>query len=106
MQALSKYRVTVNVKDIRGSCPLYRVGDRIVVEQFFIQTKDSVNVCIHAFSSFLTLLSAFAHGSSAKELGIGLEDDIGCIRCPDPGPPLTPGGTVTFELVREPSKKL
>jgi uncharacterized repeat protein (TIGR04076 family) len=53
------------------------------------------------FSSLLTLLSAFAHGSSAIELGIGSSEDIGYLQCPDPGPPYTEGGTVIFELRRE-----
>jgi len=48
-----------------------------------------------------TLLSAFLHGTSAKELGIGVEPDLGYVQCPDPGPPCTKGGTVIFELKRE-----
>jgi uncharacterized repeat protein (TIGR04076 family) len=48
----------------------------------------------------LTLISAFIHGSSAKNLGIGSEDDVGYIQCPDLGPPYTKGGTVIFELRR------
>jgi len=42
----------------------------------------------------------FIKGVSAKTLGIGEEDDIGYIQCPDPGKPYTKGGTVIFELRR------
>lgn len=95
-----KYKVVVTVKDIKGYCPIYRVNDCFMVEWFYIKSESSSNVCLHALSSMLTLLSAFIHGSSARDLGIGGEDDIGYIQCPDPGPPYTKGGAVTFELRR------
>jgi len=49
----------------------------------------------------LTLVSPFLKGVSARVLGIGREDDVGFIQCPDPGEPYTCGGTVVFELRRE-----
>jgi hypothetical protein len=49
----------------------------------------------------VALLSAFAHGYSAKELGIGSEENTGYLQCPDPGPPYTHGGTVLFEIKRD-----
>jgi len=52
-------------------------------------------------ASMLTLLSPFLKGVSAKVLGIGKEDDVGYVQCPDPGKPYTCGGTVVFELRRE-----
>jgi len=51
----------------------------------------------------LTLLSPFIKGVSAKELGIGSEDDIGYIKCPNPRKPYAYGGTVIFELRRSAS---
>jgi hypothetical protein len=46
----------------------------------------------------LTLLTPFLKGVSAKSLGIGEEDDVGYVRCPDPGEPYTSGGTVVLSL--------
>jgi uncharacterized repeat protein (TIGR04076 family) len=51
-----------------------------------------------------TFLSAFLHGTSALELGIGSEEDVGYLQCPDPGPPYTKGGTVLFKLKRVATK--
>jgi len=96
------YRVTIEVKEVRGFCPVYKPGDRIILKDFYIDSNHSKNVCIHLLSAASTLLSAFMHGSSAIELGIGNRDDIGYLQCPDPGPPYTKGGTVVFELRREP----
>jgi uncharacterized repeat protein (TIGR04076 family) len=96
----SKRHAILVVKEIRGFCPVYKRGDIILINRFFFESKKSANICIHAFSSMSTLLSAFVHGVSAKDLGIGSEDDVGYLQCPDPGPPYTSGGTVVFELRR------
>ena len=94
------YRVTATVKEIRGKCPLYALGDKIVFEAFYVKSTQSRDICIHAFSAMSTLLSAFLHGASAIDLGIGSKPDVGYIQCPDPGPPHTMGGTVVFKLKR------
>jgi hypothetical protein len=49
--------------------------------------------CFYAYS-----LNAFLKGVSAKSLGIGEEDDVGYVQCPDPGEPYTSGGTVVLSL--------
>jgi uncharacterized repeat protein (TIGR04076 family) len=97
----SAYRVRVCVKEVRGSCAMgYRPGDCFVIERFYI-SEVGKGICIHALSSMLTLLSPFLKGVSAKVLGIGEQDDVGYVQCPDPGKPYTCGGTVVFELRRE-----
>lgn len=96
-----KYSVVLEVKEVRGFCSLYRVGDKIVIKEFYIDSKHSKNVCMHLLSSASTLLSAFIHGASAIVLGIGNKEDAGYLQCPDPGPPYTKGGTVIFELRRK-----
>ncbi len=95
------YRVKIRVKEVRGFCPLYKPGDEIVLNGYYIDTKKSAPVCMHAFLALSSLLSAFSHGASARDLGIGEKDDVGYLQCPDPGPPHTKGGTVLFELIRE-----
>jgi len=95
------HRVVVRVKKVRGSCALgYRPGDAFAVERFYIKDAGR-GVCIHALAAMLTLLAPFLKGVSARDLGIGGEDDAGYVQCPDPGEPYTCGGTVVFELRRE-----
>jgi len=96
------YRVRAVVEEVRGKCPIYKPGDSIVFERFYISSRESSRVCMHALSAMLTLLSAFIKGVSAVDLGIGEQPDVGWVQCPDPGPPRTCGGTVVFKLVREP----
>ena len=100
-ESVKRYRVVAAVREIRGKCPIYNLGDKIVFEGFCIKSSDSRDICIHVFSAMSTLLSAFLHGTSAKDLGIGSEPDTGYIQCPDPGRPYTKGGTVIFELTRQ-----
>ena len=95
-----RYALQLTVKEIQGRCPLYKVGDSIVIREFYIDVTQSKNICIHMFTAMSTILSALLHGTSAKELGIGETEDIGYLQCPDPGPPYTKGGTVLFEIRR------
>jgi len=95
------YRVKVCVKEVRGYCAMnYKPGNCFTVEKYYIRDAGK-GVCLHALASMLTLLSPFLKGVSARILGIGGEDDIGYVQCPDPGKPYTCGGTVVFELRRE-----
>lgn len=99
-----KTKIVITVEKIIGNCPIYKRGDKIVINKFYIRTKDSQNICIHAFAAMTTLLSAFLQGNSASELGIGFEKDVGYLQCPDRGPPYTEGGTVLFKLERVATK--
>jgi len=98
------YRVKICVKEVRGRCAMgYKPGYCFTVERFYVKDVGK-GICLHALASMLTLLSSFLKGIPAKVLGIGKEDDVGYIQCPDPGEPYTCGGTVVFELRRERSQ--
>ncbi len=97
---MGKYRIVIEVVEIRGRCPVYRAGDRMVVRMPELVLEECNRVCVHAFVAMQTFLQALARGFSAKELGIGDSDDEGYVQCPDPGPPYTRGGTVVFRLRR------
>ena len=96
----SSYRVVVEVVEIRGNCPVYRLGDKMVIEMPELVLGETSKVCIHALMAIQTFVQALARGFSAKALGIGDRDDEGYAQCPDPGPPITAGGTVVFRLRR------
>ena len=98
---MRRYRVVATVKEVKGKCPIYHLGDKIVFEDFYAKASKSKDICIHAFVGASTLLSPFLHGISARDIGINMEPDTGYIQCPDPGPPCTKGGTVIFELKRQ-----
>jgi len=97
-----KYRLVISVKEIRGNCPVYKVGDRIVLESPKIIVEKTDNICVHAFGCMLSMIVALSRGISFKILGLTTEEgEKGYIQCLDPGKPYTNGGTVLFEIRRE-----
>lgn len=97
-----KYRLIITVKEIRGSCPVFKLGDKIVLESPRIVTEKTENFCIHAFGCMLSMIVPLSHGVSFSQLGLAKENgERGYIQCLDPGKPYTHGGTVLFEIKRE-----
>ncbi len=97
-----KYRLVISVKEIRGNCPVFKVGDRIVVESPKIIVEKTDSICVHAFGCMLSMIVALSRGISFKNLGLAREEgEKGYIQCLDPGKPYTNGGTVLFEIRRE-----
>jgi len=97
--------LVVTVKEIRGKCPVHKVGDKIVVEAPEIVIPQTDALCAHALGSVLSIIIPLARGVSFKDLGLAHKDgNVGYAQCLDPGEPYTPGGTVIFEIRREPVK--
>lgn len=88
-------RVIFEVVEVRGRCPLYRPGERIIVEDFWLSEKSS-RACIHALPALLHYALALREGADPEKLGLTRDGRGAYIQCPDPGPPYTPGGTVIF----------
>ncbi len=99
---MNVYRLVITVKEINGKCPVFKVGDKIIVESPKIVVKETDAICIHALASMMTMLVPLARGVSFKKLGLAKEEkEVGYVQCLDPGPPYTNGGTVLFEIRRE-----
>ncbi|AEC52181.1 hypothetical protein PNA2_1266 [Pyrococcus sp. NA2] len=90
-------RLVIKVKAIRGSCPVFKIGDKIIIEGPEVKLNETDALCIHAFASILPYIIAFRKGVKPNEIGLGTEKKA-YVQCPDPGPPYTPGGTVVFEI--------
>jgi len=96
------HRLIITVKEIRGKCPVFKVGDRIVIEGPKIVPEKTDALCVHALGSMLSIVISLGREVGFKELGLAeKEGDVGYVQCLDPGPPYTPGGTVIFEIRRE-----
>ncbi|MDH5376236.1 MAG: TIGR04076 family protein [Candidatus Bathyarchaeota archaeon] len=102
MNGEEKYRLVITVKEIRGNCQVFKVGDRIVVESPKVAVEKTNSICIHAFGCVLSMIVPLSRGISFKQLGLATEEgEKGYIQCLDPGKPYTDGGTVLFEIERE-----
>jgi len=96
------YRLIITVKEIRGNCPVFKIGNKIVIDSPKIAVEKTDNLCIHALGCMLSVIVPLSHGMDFKRLGLAKEEgEKGYIQCLDPGKPYTDGGTVLFEIKRQ-----
>ena len=90
----------IEVVEIRGTCPVHKVGDKIVVDDQKIMLSKTDALCTHALSSLLHYVLALEQGADPVRLGLSKKDDRShaYIQCVDPGEPYTEGGTVIFRI--------
>jgi uncharacterized repeat protein (TIGR04076 family) len=90
----------IEVIEIRGHCPVYNVGDKIVVDDPEIVLERTDALCTHALSSLLHYTLVLDRGANPVELGLSKPEDKdhAYIQCVDPGEPYTHGGTVIFKI--------
>jgi uncharacterized repeat protein (TIGR04076 family) len=92
----------IRVHEIRGECPVYRVGDRMVIDGANIVLEKTDAVCVHALSTLLHYVVALDEGADPVKLGLTKPEEEECsyMQCVDPGEPYTHGGTVVFRCRR------
>jgi len=92
----------IKVHEIRGKCPVYRLGDKMVVDGPRIVLEETDAVCVHALSTLLHYVVALDEGVDPVKLGLTKPEEKDCayMQCVDPGEPYTDGGTVVFRCRR------
>jgi uncharacterized repeat protein (TIGR04076 family) len=97
-------RLVVRVEAIKGRCPVYDVGDLIVLDDGFrLDLRETTNGCMHSFASIIPYHIALAKGVKPGEMGLAhktREDGKAYVQCLDPCE-VTGGGTVTFSIERQ-----
>jgi uncharacterized repeat protein (TIGR04076 family) len=93
-------KLIVEVIEISGDCPVYALGDRIVLDEGYkVNMKETDSICMHSLASLLPYYNALAKGVSAVELGLAKEGKEAYVQCMDPKE-YTGGGTVIFKISR------
>jgi uncharacterized repeat protein (TIGR04076 family) len=93
--------LVITVKAIRGHCPVYKVGDRIVLsEGYRLEPAESDAACMHSLASVMPYYNAIFGGVDPRDLGLADAEGLACIQCLDPCEE-TGGGTVTLRLERK-----
>lgn len=92
----------IKVCDIRGKCPVHKIGDKLMIDNPKIVLEETDAVCVHALSSLLHYVIALEEGVDPVKLGLSKPEDKehAYIQCVDPGEPFTHGGTVIFKCRR------
>jgi len=90
----------IRVCEVRGKCPVHKVGDRMVVDGASIVLNKTDALCVHALSTLLHYVVALEEGADPIKLGLSKDKEHAYMQCVDPGTPYTEGGTVIFECRR------
>jgi len=90
----------IEVVEIKGKCPVYKVGDKIVIDGPRIILERTDALCIHALSVILHYAVAIDEGADPVKLGLTTEKDreSAYVQCVDPWRPYTEGGTAIFRI--------
>ncbi|MBW2060984.1 MAG: TIGR04076 family protein [Deltaproteobacteria bacterium] len=94
-------KLVITVVEIKGSCPVYKIGDRITLQNGYILDPAATDtVCMHSLASILPYYVALSRGIKAADLNLsrGNSDDA-YVQCLDPCE-ITGGGTVRFKISR------
>jgi len=92
----------IEVVEVRGKCPVHKVGDRIVIDGAKVVLEKTDALCIHALSVILHYAVALDEGVDPVKLGLTKpgDNDSAYVQCVDPWRPYTDGGTVIFRMRR------
>jgi uncharacterized repeat protein (TIGR04076 family) len=92
----------VNVKKIKGICPVYKAGDTFSIKKGYVLDRTrSSPVCMHSLASLMPYYVALSKGVHPKDLGLsGTKPNCAYVQCLDPCE-ITGGGTVIFEVYRK-----
>ena len=91
-------KLAIKVKEIKGKCPIFRIGDTFFIENGYI-LKLEKPICIHSLTSILPYYAALSRGVKPESLGLGRANKA-YVQCLDPCE-YTGGGTVIFEIIVE-----
>ena len=94
-------QVAIEVVEVKGKCPVHKIGDKIIIQGSRIDLGRTDNLCIHAMPSLLHYAVALREGADPRKLGLSTDKGNAYIQCLDPGAPYTEGGTVIFRCRRE-----
>lgn len=94
-------KLIIRAVEIKGRCPVYKIGDEIILKEGYILDPGETNVaCMHSLASILPYYVALSKGIEARELGLSrAKSEEAYVQCLDPCE-ITGGGTVLFEISR------
>ncbi len=90
------HTLVIEVVDIQGHCPVYRVGDRFHIREGYKLVADQP-VCMHALQAVCPYYVPLSRSIAPADLGLDGPDGAAYVQCLDPQR-YTGGGTVTFRI--------
>jgi uncharacterized repeat protein (TIGR04076 family) len=74
-------KLIIEVSEIRGKCPVYKVGDKIVIDGPEIVMEETDAICIHALAPLLHYVVALRDGIDPRKLGLSKDGKYAYIQC-------------------------
>jgi len=107
MMSQLRNRLVLTVKEIHEGCPIYKVGDRMVIDEPGISTPDNPNMCLPFLGDLMPFFRALTRGVAPEELGLPpVRDNKTYLQCHDPGRAYGGGGWCLFEVALVPVEDL
>jgi len=94
-------RLLIRVVEVKGTCPVYQVGDRFTIRDGnVLDPREMDPVCMHSLASLMPYYVALGRGVPARDLGLARAgSEAAYLQCLDPCQ-ITGGGTVIMEVTR------
>ena len=97
-------RLVITVEEIKGRCPAYQAGDKVVLDDGYrFNLAETTACCMHSLGCVMPFYNGLAKGVHPNRMGLAAKDDKGSpkawVHCPD-ACEHTGGGTVTFSIER------
>ena len=93
-------KLIIEVSEIKEKCPVYKAGDKIVIDSPEIVLEKTDAICIHALASLLHYVVALRDGVDPRKRGLSKDGKYAYIQCVDLGEPYTSGGSVIFKCYK------
>ena len=96
-------KLVITVEKIKGRCPAYKVGDKIVLDRGYkFNLQETTAACMHSLASILPYHVAISKGVPPNRMGLAHKtknDGKAYVQCLDPCDE-TGGGTTIFSIAR------
>lgn len=96
-------KLIISVKEITGNCPVYKIGDKIVLEEGYkVDLEKTTAICMNSLASIMPYYIALINDVDPVSIGIakkGSTSKSAFVQCLDPCK-YTNGGTVVFEICK------
>lgn len=74
-KGVNHMRLVIRVEDIKGRCPVYQVGDQIVLDNGYrLNLQETTAACMHSLASIRPYHIALAKGVRPDQMGLAHKD--------------------------------
>jgi len=78
-------KLLIKVIGIEGKCPVYSVGDRIILDEGYeVNLRETTNICVHSLASIMPYYNALNNGIAPEKLGLANRQGKVCVQYQNP----------------------